>query len=283
MSAPSMSNHRVLALFAHPDDEAFSSAGTLASLISLGASVTVVSATSGELGEIRIDDLIDRDNLGDVRQEELREAMRQIRVSDVRFLGFRDSGMEGTEGNRDPRSLAASTRKERTRAFTRLLDDVRPTSIITFNRDGIYLHPDHIAVHRMVVDGLEDLAESEPELLPDHLYFASVPRSEFEQFLAMPDNPFSYETPERLAMMGTPDEEIAYIVDISAFGEQKIRTMAAHRTQFGDQGPMESFDPSVRERFLNREAFAHIAIGNNPKIAGPDPISFLPKADRSPA
>ena len=281
MTTTPLHEHRILALFAHPDDEAFSSAGTLAALVELGAEATVVSATSGELGEIRINDPIDRDNLGEVRQEELREAMRQIGVSDVRFLRFRDSGMEGTDGNRDPRSLVASTRAERSAALAELLADVHPTSIITFNRDGIYLHPDHIAVHRMVVDGLADLRESQPDRLPDHLYFASVPRSEFEQFLAMPDNPFSYETPERLALMGTPDSEITHILDISAFGDHKMRAMAAHRTQFGDDGPMQSFDPAVRDRFLNREAFAHTAVTDQARLPGPDPLSLLPKADRS--
>ena len=83
----------MLTIFAHPDDETFSAAGVMAAAAERGLPVTVISATRGEAGESAIAGLDDPERLGVVRERELREAMRQIGVLDVRLLGHRDSGM----------------------------------------------------------------------------------------------------------------------------------------------------------------------------------------------
>ena len=95
----------LLAVFAHPDDETFGAAGVMAAAVERGVPVTVISATRGEAGESSIAGLDDPERLGVVRERELREAMRQIGVSDVRLLGYRDSGMAGSPSAEDPQAF----------------------------------------------------------------------------------------------------------------------------------------------------------------------------------
>ena len=78
----------ILALFAHPDDEAFGSGGTLAGLVRKGHRLTVVCVTNGDVGEISDPALATPENLWQVRQEELRQAMAVTGIQDVRFLGL---------------------------------------------------------------------------------------------------------------------------------------------------------------------------------------------------
>jgi LmbE family N-acetylglucosaminyl deacetylase len=94
----------LLAFHAHPDDESLSMGGTLARYADAGEEVVVVVATDGRVGQIHNHDDPDslRDRLGEIRQAELREACRILGVQRVEGLGYRDSGMAGTDDNADP-------------------------------------------------------------------------------------------------------------------------------------------------------------------------------------
>src|SRR5689334_10369020 len=145
-----MSKKRVLAVYGHPDDEG-QVTGTLARFIRGGDDVTLVCATRGEVGEISDPALAAPDNLWYVRELELRAAMSQIGLSDVRFLGHRDSGMAGTPENEDPRSLHQQTPETVVPALTAIIRETRPHYVFTWDPTGGYGHPDHIAVHRHTV------------------------------------------------------------------------------------------------------------------------------------
>ena len=95
----------LLAVFAHPDDEAFGTGGTLARYAGEGVRVALVCATRGEVGGIADPSLATRETLGQVRETELRCAAQALGISDVIFLGYRDSGMAGTPENEDPRAF----------------------------------------------------------------------------------------------------------------------------------------------------------------------------------
>lgn len=99
-----MESSRILAVYGHPDDEG-QVTGTLAHFIANGAVATLVCATRGEVGEISDPALATQETLWYTRELELRAAMAQIGLADVRFLPFRDSGMVGTPENDDSRSL----------------------------------------------------------------------------------------------------------------------------------------------------------------------------------
>lgn len=124
---------RLLGVWAHPDDETYLSAALMHRVTASGGHVTVVSATCGELGGDAPDVGAD---LGRRRRAELVDAMGELGVRDVRVLGHADGSCAGA----DPRSAA--------RDLERIIDAVRPDTIITFGPDGITGHPDHVAVGR---------------------------------------------------------------------------------------------------------------------------------------
>ena len=145
-----MNNVRILAAYGHPDDEG-QVTGTLAAFIARGAKVTLVCATRGEVGEISDPALATPDTLGYVRELELRAAMAQIGLSDVRLLPYRDSGMAGTPENDDPRSLHQQPAEAVVAQLVAVIRELRPHAVFTWDPSGGYGHPDHVAVHKHMV------------------------------------------------------------------------------------------------------------------------------------
>jgi LmbE family N-acetylglucosaminyl deacetylase len=122
----------LLGVWAHPDDEAYLSAVTMNRVVNAGGRVVVATATRGELGGSATDPRL----LAGLRERELRSAMSNLGVDDVRFLGYADGECADAEVDDAVRSIAD------------LIDDVHPDVIVTFGPDGITHHPDHIAVSR---------------------------------------------------------------------------------------------------------------------------------------
>ncbi len=134
---PHPTPRRLLGVWAHPDDEAYLSAGLMGRVIDRGGSVTVVAATNGELGT-GDPNLAGSEGFAQVRRRELSASLGQLGVTDIRFLDVADGACE-----QEPTD----------RAVARLVDiigDVRPDAIVTFGPDGITGHPDHRAVSSWV-------------------------------------------------------------------------------------------------------------------------------------
>src|SRR3954449_13218879 len=100
-----MHQQTLLAIFAHPDDEAFTTGSRLATYAAAGAEVVLVCAPRGEVGEISDPALATPETLGQVREGELRCATAALGLSDLILLNYRDSGMIGTAYNTDPRAF----------------------------------------------------------------------------------------------------------------------------------------------------------------------------------
>jgi LmbE family N-acetylglucosaminyl deacetylase len=138
----------LLALTAHPDDEGFGLAGTMARYAADGWQITLVCATRGEVGEISDPALATPETLPAVREQELRDAGADLGVNDVRFLEYRDSGMVGAAENADPRALSNADPETVIARYDALLRELRPTVVVTWDASGGYGHPDHISVHK---------------------------------------------------------------------------------------------------------------------------------------
>lgn len=278
-------NHRpqpVLLVFAHPDDEAFGCAGSLAALDEANFSVVLVTATRGEAGEISSERLATPVTIGAVRELELRAAMALVGVDEVRFLGYRDSGMEGTPKNQDARSLHCAPFDEVVAQITAQIRDIRPDTVITFGADGIYGHPDHIAVHHATVAAVQAAAdESQPAGLGapwkvSALYFSAVPRERIQAMAQRSDGPFRHMSEEQLANLGTPASEITTRIDVSPFRSLKERVIRAHQTQVGEGGPMADMPREQVEAFLSLESFARQPLPwDEQMVAENDPLATV--------
>lgn len=262
----------ILCVFAHPDDESFLVAGTVASLIDAGHEVTMVSATRGEAGEILAEDAATRDNLGDVRENELRSAMAELGVQDVRFLGYRDSGMAGTPENNDPRSLASAPVSEVASRVRKIIDELDPDIVITFGPEGVYRHPDHVGIHTATVLALSNMQAGEDTRPPDHVYYATTPREWILSFAGRSDGPFAEEPIESLEQMGTPGSEITTRVDVSNRERQKRRALLQHRTQFGDEDPLANFDDDATNQIILFEHFVRSPLSRPLAESESDPL-----------
>ncbi len=130
---------RLLGVWAHPDDEAYLSAGLMARVVETGGDVTVLTATRGEKGT---DDpaRYDQPAFAAAREEELRASLAVLGVRDVRFIGLRDGECD----------LAYQV--DAVAAIADVMDDVEPDTIVTFGPDGITNHPDHKAVSRWTTE-----------------------------------------------------------------------------------------------------------------------------------
>src|ERR1700749_2364816 len=152
---------RLLLVHAHPDDESIGTGATMAKYAAEGARVTLVTCTLGELGEITPPDRspLLPDELGQHRIVELDRACRALGVEDPRFLGgegkYRDSGMMGLPDNDDPRCFWQASVEEAAADLVKVIDEVDPDAIVTYDANGFYGHPDHIQAHRVAWRGHE--------------------------------------------------------------------------------------------------------------------------------
>jgi LmbE family N-acetylglucosaminyl deacetylase len=160
-------NRRLLAVLAHPDDESFGPGGTLALYASRGIDVHLICATSGEAGDVLPELLQGYDQVKQLRLAELECATAILGLADVHLLGYRDSGMPGSPDNRHPNALAAAPLDEVAAKITALIRRIRPQVILTFDPQGGYKHPDHIAVHRATVEAF--YAAGDPHRFPNGL------------------------------------------------------------------------------------------------------------------
>jgi LmbE family N-acetylglucosaminyl deacetylase len=131
-----MSRRTLLGVWAHPDDEAYTSAGLMAEFRRRGDRVVVVTATFGEHGTSD-PRTWPPDELAALRNTELRNSLAILGVDEVHVLGYEDGGCELLDG---------------TEAIAGLITDVEPDLIVTFGPDGMTGHPDHRAVSRWTTD-----------------------------------------------------------------------------------------------------------------------------------
>lgn len=262
-----MKNVRVLAAYGHPDDEG-QVTGTLAAFIAQGAHVTLVCATRGEVGEISNPLFATPETLKYVRELELRAAMAQIGLIDVRFLPFRDSGMAGTPENDDPTCLHQQPPEVVTRHLVQIMREVRPHVVFTWDPSGGYGHPDHIAVHKHTVTAFESsgdaakFQDSGAAWSPSYLYWGAFTMKRFAgMFLELQKRGLMPEgiDPERRERfekaMAEPDPPVSNSVDVSEFVAAKRAAASMHRSQFGENSMMSRMPADLSARFYGEELF----------------------------
>ncbi|MGJ6961198.1 N-acetyl-1-D-myo-inositol-2-amino-2-deoxy-alpha-D-glucopyranoside deacetylase [Streptosporangium sp. G11] len=168
-----MTDRRLMLVHAHPDDETIGSGATMARYAAEGAHVTLVTCTLGEEGEVIPPELAhlaaDRDDtLGEHRIGELAAACAALGVTDHRFLGgpgrWRDSGMMGVASNHRKDAFWQADLDEAAGELARIIREVRPQVLVTYDENGFYGHPDHIQAHRVAWRAVELAAD--PEFAP---------------------------------------------------------------------------------------------------------------------
>jgi len=201
---------RVLSIHAHPDDQEFTVAGTLAKWARAGSEVITVCLTSGGAGSNRhTPPEMTREALVPIREAEQRSACRVLGIAEVVFLGYEDGILEATIGLR--------------RDLTRVVRRFRPDAVVCGDPTVRYYgtsylnHPDHRVAADVALDAVFPSAETRlifPELLAEGLEPHHVPL---------------------VFLHGSPRADT--FVDIGDVMETKVAALREHKSQLGDWDP----------------------------------------------
>lgn len=195
-----MPDHRLLILFAHPDDEAFPVGGTIAMHTARSVTARLITATSGELGEIRQPGSATRETIGEVRRAELAAAVAELGIASHEVLNYRDSGMAGWDDNHHPRAFVQADEHE---VVARLVFEIRrfrPQAILTFGMDGLYGHPDHTAICRHATTAFRLAADA--TAFPHHQAIGITPHRTDRLFYSVRPRGFRVHMAETLQAAG---------------------------------------------------------------------------------
>jgi mycothiol S-conjugate amidase len=248
----------LLAVHAHPDDESSKGAGTLARYADEGARTVIVTCTGGEAGEI-LNPAMNKpgvlERMPEVRREELAKALEILKVSAHYFLGYRDSGMPGSETNAHPDAFVNAPLDEAVGRLVRIIREERPQVLLTYNENGDYPHPDHVRSHEISVAAFEAAGdpgrypEAGPAWQPLKLYYHaswSLRRLETIHAGALArgiESPYGkwLKEWEKQREQGTApahwrEPRITTQVDVGAWLERRRAALIAHATQIDPEG-----------------------------------------------
>jgi LmbE family N-acetylglucosaminyl deacetylase len=236
-----VSQDAVLAVFAHPDDESLLAGGTLAACARAGLEVGLLSLTRGELGPRGDPALATPEALGAARAQELQAAADALGASWAECMDYPDGELQSWSAD----EVASQLRRR--------IAWWRPEAVITFAPEGLYWHPDHLAVHRITVEAVAAERCS-------WLYGATWPAGLAESVVA------------ELAARGAPADlwgldprafgadpgSITTMVDVSEFLPAKLRALRSHRSQLDPEHALSALPEDVAERLLAREYFVRL-------------------------
>jgi LmbE family N-acetylglucosaminyl deacetylase len=250
----------LMAVHAHPDDEATGTGGVLAKAAAEGIRTVLVTCTDGRCGDgpdgVKPGEPgHDPDKVVELRRQELERSCEVLGVSHLELLGYGDSGMMDWPTIDAPGSFWSTPVDEAAGRLAELMRRYQPDVVVTYDENGFYGHPDHIQAHRITMAAVAETG------IPAKVYWTTVPRTAFEEFARlMRELGADWDEPEEGQPgpeIGLPDAEITTWVDASAFGGQKYDALAAHASQ----GENIFFLKMGRERFtdlMGTETFVRV-------------------------
>ncbi len=218
----------ILAIFAHPDDE-IGVGSTLAYYSDAGIRTVLVCATRGEAATIFCEDCATRETLPQVRTRELECACQHLGIRELRWLDWPDGGIKDL-----PRPEAIGQ-------VVRLIREIRPHVILTHPENGLYPHPDHLAVWEIVRAAFD--AAADPDAYPEHgpawaparLFTRALPQSFFQRAPGLAEFRVQLNG-QQLPFIGTPDDQIDVVMRLEPWVERRMAAWNCHRSQHNPRG-----------------------------------------------
>ena len=237
----------LLAVFAHPDDESLACGGLLARCADLGAQVSLLCVTHGEHGH--------RKGLGETRARELREASRVLGIANLVLLHYQDGMLRWADAGQLEADIHAAIRR------------FSPHVVITFDEDGLYWHPDHIAVHERTTAAVAAMCEDAPAL-----YYVTMPLGCMRAVVQHAQEIFASrgldrQSPLRVLGIADPDAFGAcaaaptLIVEAADFASRKLAAIRCHHSQLADDA-LTFVSESDAARLLGVEHYRRARVGS---------------------
>lgn len=250
----------LMAVHAHPDDEAGSTGGILHKYSAEGIRTILVTCTGGELGDgpggIKPDQPgHDPESVRLIRRGELEKASKELGIGELELLGYRDSGMADWNQADAEGAFAGTDLDQEVDRLSTLIERYRPQVVVTYTEDGGYGHPDHIRAHQVATGAALQSG------IPDKLYYSAFPKSLARRVLNQmkdagidpwdlgeiefdPDNP----------PFGVPDELITTVIDVLTDVPAKLRAIRAHSSQM-DNAFFAGLPDQVAPMILGQEYY----------------------------
>lgn len=244
----------LLAVYAHPDDEAFGTGGTLARYAAAGIDVRLICATRGESGKITDPDIDPASDVGALREQELRHACRELGIGEPIFLDYHDSGRHERTRYDDPRALMNVDEFELEAALRPWLARLRPDVMLTFDPHGAYGHVDHIRIQRAATAAFWS-AEGVTDSPPRRLFYNAMPLERMRSLQdRRPDGPMADLDP---GLYAVGEGSFAAVLDVTPWLEVKERAIRAHRSQVGPRSSFAGRDGEQEawRAFMGKETF----------------------------
>ncbi|MGN6791995.1 MAG: PIG-L family deacetylase [Streptosporangiaceae bacterium] len=265
----------LMAVHAHPDDEASSTGGVLAAYSDQGVRTIVVTCTNGEFGDGPAgikpgDDGHDTADVAQKRLAELREACKHLGVTELELLGYHDSGMPEWEYRNSPDAFCNVPLENVVDRIGALIEKYQPQVVITYDPDGAYQHPDHVHAARAAIGAVEKTG------IPAKLYLAAMRRSEWQQIFealraAGEDVPEWELSDEERRQIEESEARITTEVDITSVLDRKRDALMAHASQITDSW-FSKIPPEIVRSAFGREWF--IRVCNKTQAPAPETDLF---------
>jgi LmbE family N-acetylglucosaminyl deacetylase len=249
----------LMAVHAHPDDEASSTGGVLARYADEGVRTIVVTCTNGEFGDAARGvkpglDGHDEAAVAQTRLAELRESAKILSVAELELLGYHDSGMPEWDYKNRPDAFCNVPQAEVAARIGVLIERYRPQVVITYDDKGAYQHPDHVHASQAASAAVAASA------IPAKLYLTAMRRSDWQKVWEairdlggdVPD--FSSVSPEVQRQMDEAEQRITTTIDISPVLERKRDALFAHASQIRESW-FSKIPPEVAAQAFGRESF----------------------------
>ena len=249
----------MMAVHAHPDDEASSTGGVLAAYAAQGIRTVVVTCTNGEFGDAQGgvkpgQDGHDEQAVARQRLAELRESCAILGVTDLELLGYHDSGMPDWDYKERPDAFCNIPEAEVAARISGLIERYRPQVLVTYDDQGPYQHPDHLHASLCAQAAFKESG------IPAKLYLSAMRGSDWRKLwealrelgLEVPD--FENADPELMRRGLASEERITTTVDIRPVLELKGEALRAHRSQI-EESWFSKIPPDVVARVFGYETF----------------------------
>lgn len=268
----------LMAVHAHPDDEASSTGGVLAKYSDEGIRTVVVTCTNGEFGDGPAgikpgEDGHDTADVAQTRLAELRESCKHLGVTELETLGYHDSGMPEWEYRLNPEAFCNVPLEDVVARIGALIERYRPAVVVTYDPDGAYQHPDHVQAARAAIGAVEATG------IPAKLYLTAMRRSDWQQVFealreAGEDVPDWEMTEEDERIMRESEARITTTVDIMSVLERKRAALLTHASQIGDSW-FSKLPQQVAEAVFGKETFILQRNGAHTSVPETDLFSGL--------
>lgn len=216
---------KILTVFAHPDDESYGPAGTIAHYAGQGADIYLITLTRGESGKLGPCKELPANEVAELRTKELHCATTELGITRLIIGHFADGKLNETPDEEGVTFIQSELQK------------INPDVVITFRDKGITGHPDHIVVSKWVTEVVKN------RKLPTRLFYFGISEKQANQI-------------EHRKMYAIPEEEITHQIDVSAYLEQKKNAIRCHASQieiFEKQQQLKGgFDQFHRVEFFSQ-------------------------------